>query len=88
MKNVSDRTIIGNSNSSTVNGQVIGQICVITRTNSKQFSEVVKALGSSGFWGGDSLRPKIAFAGDDKKNDYFNKVGTSTVSFLVGTMYF
>jgi len=73
MKNVQDRTIIGNSNRSTINGEVTGQLCVISRTNSRQFAEVVKALNKPDFWGtnGPHPRPRIAFAGDEKKDNDF-----------------
>ena len=79
MKGVADKTVIGNDNTCTTKGEVIGQLCVISRSNSKQFAEAVKAIGKTSHWGRNGSRspgprPRIAFAGNDTKDSYFKQV--------------
>lgn len=77
LKGLKSQTVIGNDYNCTTNGDVIGQLCVITRSNYHQFAEAVKAIEKAGHWqgGGDeSLRPRIAFAGNDKKGSFFDQL--------------
>ena len=93
MKNVRDRTIIGNPNGSTINGDVDGQLCIISRTNSQQFAEAVNATSpaSVAYWtnragedgSGDSIHPKIGFVGNDERRDFFGQVRGRVVDLLV-----
>ena len=77
LKGVADKTVIGNGSPDVTDGRVIGQVCVITRSNHKQFYETVDAIGRSAHWNANENgppRPQIFFAGNDKKEMYFQQV--------------
>ena len=54
MKNIDDRTIIGNPRNGLTRGGVVGQLCIISRTNFNQFFEAVEATkpDNVGYWQG------------------------------------
>ena len=45
MKNLDSRTIIGNTKNCVTYGGVVGQLCIISRTNFRQFVEAVHLTG-------------------------------------------
>ena len=86
LKGVADKTVIGNDSPDITDGRVVGQLCVITRTNHKQFSETVDAIAKSTHWNANANqppRPKIFFAGNDKKEMYFKQVRNENVFFVL-----
>jgi len=77
LKDIADKTVIGNDSPSFIDGRVVGRVCVITRSNHKQFSETVEAIGRSSHWNpkeNEPPRPQIFFAGNDKKEMYFRQL--------------
>lgn len=65
MKGIDDRTIIGNPKNGSIYGGVVGQLCIISRTNFQQFVEAVEATDPTHAYMWERLRYLERLAGED-----------------------
>lgn len=89
LKGMDHRTIVGTLNECITSGEVVGQLCIISRTNFEQYVEAVRATSpeSIRYWSQQPLRaeavrkgldgtqrPVITFTGYGSKLETFNQL--------------